>query len=168
LLEHVSHLPEPLTGNEQPLDKGCFMPAMSCVRKYSSTTICGLPLYSIAVGPDMEKGEVRGRARGVIAIGDVATGWLAISGVAKGIVAFGGLALGLVSFGGLSLGGLAVGGAALGGIALGGAAVGVVAIGGFAVGYYACGGEALGKFVLSVAKRSPEAVEFFKSWFPRP
>ncbi|QPK62484.1 hypothetical protein IVG45_16735 [Methylomonas sp. LL1] len=42
------------------------------------------------------------------------------------------------------------------------------AIGGGAVGYYACGGGVWGRYVLGVMERSPEAVAFFKPWFPWP
>jgi predicted RNase H-like HicB family nuclease len=147
------------------------------VRKRSATMICGLPLYDIAIGPNPETGEVRGRARGIVAIGDIATGWLALGGLAKGIVALGGLALGGIVFGGgaigvVGLGGFAVGllaalgGFAMGGIAGGGIAIGGVAVGGIAIGYYACGGAAVGKFVLSAAEQSPQALQFFKQWAP--
>jgi hypothetical protein len=133
------------------------------VRYRSAAAIGDFPLVSIALGPDPEKGEQRGHARGVVAIGDVATGLVAIGGVATGGVALGGLSVGLASVGGLALGVvLAVGGAAVGGTALGGAAVGRVAIGGGAVGEYACGGGALGKHVVSATRRDPEAEAFFR------
>jgi len=105
-----------------------------------------LPLVSIAIGPDFAKGEVRGHARGVLAIGDIATGWLAIGGLARGLVAVGGLATGLVSLGGLSVGLLALGGAAVGGVALGGAA--------------------FGKHVIAGWQKDPEAVRFFGQYVP--
>jgi hypothetical protein len=70
-----------------------------------------IPFYDVAVGPDLARGELRGHAKGVIAIGDLATGFLALGGLARGAIAIGGLAAGLVSFGGLSIGVLsAVGG----------------------------------------------------------
>jgi len=126
-------------------------------RRRSSATLFGLPLLDVAVGPDPERGEMRGHARGVIAIGDVATGIFALGGVA-----FGGVAIG-----GLAFGGLAFGGAAVGLVALGGAAVGGVAVGGGAAGYYyACGGGAVGEHVLSAARQDPEAVRFFGQWLP--
>jgi hypothetical protein len=132
------------------------------VRKTSEHVFLGLPLYSIALGPDLTKGELRGHARGVIAIGDTARGIVAFGGVALGIFAFGGLAFGLIAFGGLALGvALAVGGAAIGAVACGGGAVGLVAIGGAAVGYYAAGGAAYGRYVLDAMQRSPEAIELF-------
>ena len=52
------------------------------IRKRSTRTLFGLPLIDIAIGPDPEKGEIRGHAHGVIAIGDIAKGWIAIGSVA--------------------------------------------------------------------------------------
>ncbi|MFO1306726.1 MAG: hypothetical protein U1F54_23630 [Burkholderiales bacterium] len=137
------------------------LPLARSVRRRSSYEFLGMPLYSIALGPDLAKGEARGHARGVLAIGDLATGIVAIGGLAKGVVAVGGLAVGLVAIGGLAVGGLAVGGAALGFAALGGGAVGYVAVGGAAFGVYASGGAAFGEHVISAAARDPEAVRFF-------
>jgi len=133
------------------------------IRKRSDRLIFGVPLYDIACGPDLGRGEFVGRARGIVAIGDEALGVFALGGLARGLFAFGGLALGGFAFGGCSIGLLlAVGGAAVGGIAIGGAAVGVIAVGGAAVGYLAVGGGAFGRFVISAAERSPEAIEFFQ------
>lgn len=147
------------------------------IRRRSEATFLGLPVWEIACGPDPENNEVRGHARAVIAVGDIATGWLAIGGFARGIIAFGGCAIGGISIGGLSIGMLAaLGGCAIGTIALGGAAIGLLAFGGGAIGYvavgggafghYACGGGALGEHVISAAQRDPEAVKFFTQWFP--
>ena len=147
------------------------------IRKRSKTTLWGLPLVSVAMGPDPEHGELRGHARGIIAIGDIATGVVAVGGLARGVIAIGGLAVGVFALGGcalsllLAMGGLAVGvvamgGAAIGGIAVGGGAVGVVATGGLAVGYYATGGVAFGVHVISPVAQSPEAIEFFERFFP--
>jgi len=136
------------------------------IRKRSAKSFCGLALWDIAIGPDLEKNEIRGRAHGIIAIGDIAKGWLAIGGVATGGIAFGGVSVGLVSIGGLGIGLLALGGLAIGGIAIGGAAIGIVAIGGGALGYYAFGGGAFGKHTISAMQRSQEAIDFFSKWFP--
>jgi hypothetical protein len=114
------------------------------VRWSSSIRLSDLPLVVIAMGPDPARQEIRGHARGIIAIGDIATGVVAVGGVARGGVAIGGVAVGLVSVGGLGVGVLALGGLAVGGLALGGAAIGGVALGGLAVGYYAVGGVAFG------------------------
>jgi hypothetical protein len=133
------------------------------IRRRADWGIGDLPFYDIAFGADPERGELRGHARGVVAIGDLATGFLALGGLARGVVAFGGLAVGLFSFGGLSIGLLsAIGGLAIGGLALGGAAVGGTAIGGGAAGYYACGGGAVGAHVVDAMQRDPEAEAFFR------
>ncbi len=49
------------------------------IRRQSSRIVCGLPLWAIAIGPDLERGEMRGHARAIFALGDMATGWLAFS-----------------------------------------------------------------------------------------
>jgi hypothetical protein len=135
------------------------------VRRRAQFEIFGLPAYDIALGPDPEKGEMRGHAKGFLAIGDMATGVIAVGGLARGLLAFGGLAVGGLTFGGLSIGvGVAIGGLAIGGLALGGGAVGGVAIGGGAFGYYAAGGGAAGQYVVSADRRDPEAVEFFQRY----
>jgi hypothetical protein len=140
---------------------------MRGIRRRSSRTLFGLPLYDIALGPDPDTGAMRGHAKGIIAIGDMATGFLALGGLARGVVAAGGLAFGLLSFGGCAIGLLAaLGGAAIGGVAVGGAAAGVIAIGGGAVGHYACGGSAFGTYVISATERSPEAVDLFRPFLP--
>lgn len=134
------------------------------VRKRADWGIGNLPFWEIAVGPDLTRGEMRGHAKAVFAVGDVATGVVAVGGLARGVVALGGLALGILGFGGLSIGVLAaVGGLAIGSFAFGGGALGGVAIGGGAVGHYACGGGAAGDYVVTASRRDPEAVEFFRS-----
>lgn len=138
---------------------------MRGIRKRASWGIGDIPFYDIALGADPERGELRGHAKGVIAIGDLATGVLALGGIARGAFAIGGLAIGLVSVGGLSIGLLAaVGGLAIGGLALGGAAVGGVAVGGGAAGHYACGGGAVGTHVVDAVRRDPAAEEFFRQY----
>lgn len=135
------------------------------VRYRSAAAIGDFPLLAVSIGPDFERGEVRGHARGVIAIGDMATGVIALGGLARGLIALGGLAVGGVTIGGLSLGLLAaVGGMAVGGLAVGGGAVGRVAVGGGAYGRYACGGAAGGTYVISAQRRDPQAVEFFSRY----
>jgi hypothetical protein len=120
----------------------------------SKQKIFGLPVIDIALGPS--ENQRIGRARGFIAIGDVATGIVAIGGISRGFVAIGGVALGIFSVGGWAIGlvtaaaggaistGLAVGGAATGLVASGGLAIGLIAQGGLAVGQYARGGLAIG------------------------
>lgn len=114
------------------------------------------PLIAIAVGADPERGQMRGHARGVIALGDIATGIIAVGGVAWGGLVLGGLAIGVIPIGGFAMGGLV----------LGGAAIGAVAVGGLAVGYYALGGAAYGRYVFAAMHQDPEAVEFFQTFAP--
>jgi hypothetical protein len=132
------------------------------MRYRSAYEIWNLPLVAIAAGADLAKGEMRGHARGVIAIGDIATGVIAVGGLARGLIAIGGLAIGGVTFGGLSIGAIAAaGGLAIGSLAFGGGAVGGVAIGGGAAGYYACGGGAAGAYTVSAMRADLEAADFF-------
>jgi hypothetical protein len=135
------------------------------VRKRASWEILLLPAYDIAMGPDPARGEVRGHARGFIAIGDIATGVIAIGGLARGVLAIGGAAIGLVSLGGLSIGALlAAGGLAIGAAAFGGGAIGGMAVGGGAIGVYACGGGAVGEHTVSAMNVDPEAARFFAEY----
>ena len=97
----------------------------------SRRTLFGLPLIHINLG----QGGVHW-ARGVIAVGNLATGLLlAAGGLSTGLVSLGGVSLGLLALGGVAAGVLsALGGVALSfGLAVGGAAIG---------GAYAMGGAA--------------------------
>jgi hypothetical protein len=150
----------------------------------SRARLFGLPVIDIAFGPHGT--ETRGKARGIIAIGDTATGGLALGGIARGIVAVGAMAVGicaaggmavglLMASGGLAIGGIAVGGCAIGGIAVGGAAIGGIASGGGAAGIVAQGGGAFGHYVRDARGTRPAAAaEVFASlswllgsWPPR-
>src|SRR6266516_4825391 len=132
------------------------------IRRESPRKFFGLPLWAIAIGPDWERGEMRGHARGIFALGDMATDWFAFGGLARGLVAFGGLAIGLFAFGGAAIGVLV----AIGGAAIGGGAVGGIAIGGGACGYYALGGGAIGVHTISATHQDPAALDFFRQHFP--
>lgn len=90
----------------------------------------GLPLVHINIG-----GVIPRKAKGVVAIGDIAQGIIALGGISMGLVSVGGMSLGLVSIGGLAIGLI---------VALGGGALAPVACGGGAIGLVACGGDALG------------------------
>jgi hypothetical protein len=142
-------------------------------RYRSRATILGMPAIHIAIGP--KEGELQGKARGFVAIGDDAIGVLAIGGTARGAVAIGGLAVGGMAIGGMAVGaisalggaavalGLAVGGGAVGGIAKGGGAAGYVASGGGALGVYAEGGGAFGRHAVgkNAGASSSEAAQLF-------
>ncbi|MBN2878577.1 MAG: helix-turn-helix domain-containing protein [Clostridia bacterium] len=105
----------------------------------SGAEIMGVPVIHINIGPG------RRRAKGVIAIGNIATGVVAVGGLSVGVVAVGGFTIGIVAFGGLALGILALGGLAGGYIALGGVALGYMALGGVAYGTNAIGGAAIAR-----------------------
>ncbi len=109
----------------------------------SKTRICGIPLVHIHFG------FAKCRAKGIIAIGNVATGLVSFGFLSLGLISFGILAIGLFAFGSLALGLLfGAGGVATGCFAFGGVAIGVLSFGGLAVGYCAVGGMAVGQFAL--------------------
>ena len=135
-------------------------------RYRSNATLFGWPVIDVALGP--KDGQLRGHAKGIIAIGDIATGGIAIGGLPRGVVAVGGVPIGLFALGGVSLGLLgATGGLAIGGFAAGGGAIGVVANGGGALGVLAQGGGALGLFTRDARGIRPPGTDAFNalSWF---
>ncbi|MGC4071393.1 MAG: sigma-70 family RNA polymerase sigma factor [Nibricoccus sp.] len=111
-----------------------FPLALTNRRYQSRARFLGLPLISVAQGPDITRGERIGIARGWIAIGDVAFGGLmSIGGVGIAPISLAGLGLGVVSTGGVALGALALGGASFGYLSCGGLAFGwQLAVGGLA------------------------------------
>lgn len=101
------------------------------VRWRSKAGLFGWPLCEVALGPNVSRGERRGHARAVVALGNIADGVIAVGGISRGVVAIGGISCGLCSLGGVSLGLLAaVGGVAIAPLALGGVAAGLLASGG--------------------------------------
>jgi hypothetical protein len=98
----------------------------------------GLPVLHISVGGGQPDGRYRlGRARGIIALGDIAIGLVAVGGVAVGLLSVGGVALGLVALGAVAVGLPAVGGVAIGLLAVGAVAIGLTAVGVATVGMVA-------------------------------
>jgi hypothetical protein len=79
--------------------------------EYRSEQVWGdLPVVHVSVGGRQADGRYRlGRARGIIALGDVAMGLVAVGGVAIGLVAIGAVAMGLTAVGALTIGLVAVG-----------------------------------------------------------
>ena len=91
----------------------------------------GLPLVHVHIG-------IRPvRAKGVIAIGNIAQGVIAIGIVGMGVITFAVVGLGLF---------LAIGSIVMGGIALGSLAVGIIAMGALCVGVFTMGAVAVGQF----------------------
>jgi transcriptional regulator with XRE-family HTH domain len=104
----------------------------------SRRRLFGLPLVHINVGRGLY------RAKGIVAIGTVATGFVSIGALSLGIVSVGALSAGVLSFAAASLGLLAsIGGLAIGALAMGGLALGIVTLGGLSVGMFSVGGCAI-------------------------
>lgn len=119
----------------------------------SPITLFGLPLVHIHLGQGLY------RAKGIVAIGNLATGFVALGGISAGLFSFGGVSLGLLAIGGLAAGIAALGGVALGLIALGAVAIGCLAIGSAALGLWSVGAAALGSRVaIGVTAAAPLAI----------
>jgi RNA polymerase sigma factor (sigma-70 family) len=121
---------------------------VSSARRYcSSARLFGLPLVCVALGPDAERRESRGVAKGWVALGDVAVGPVAVGGVSVGVIALGGITVGVLPVGLLAFGFLAIGCTAVGVEAVGALAIGLhMAVGGCAIGY----GTAIGGMAIAV------------------
>ncbi|MDY6836789.1 MAG: hypothetical protein SWH78_02340 [Thermodesulfobacteriota bacterium] len=124
----------------------------------------GLPLvhYTRGICPETGKRIV---AKGVVAVGRLATGILAIGHASFGVIAIGQLGLGvLVGVGQASTGLAALGQVAIGAfLGLGQLATGYVAIGQVGIGGYVLAQIGLGEHVWSQRHADIEAVEFFRS-----
>ena len=106
----------------------------------SRATLFGLPLVHINVGR-----YGLHWARGIVAVGNVATGVAALGGLSAGLLSVGGVGVGAVALAGLGAGLIALGGMAAGALcAVGGAAFSFgLAVGGCAIGgAWAVGGAA--------------------------
>ena len=113
-----------------------------CFEYKSKRTLFGLPLIHINCGYGLRW------ARGILAVGNVATGLVALGGVSAGLLSLGGVALGLLlALGGVALGAIAIGAVAAGLLAWGGVALGWLSVGGVVKGVYAMGGVAAGSKV---------------------
>jgi hypothetical protein len=131
----------------------------------SNATWMGLPLIHYTSGKCPETGR-RICAKGVIAIGKVACGIVAIGHASIGIIAIGQLSFGLLfGLGQMTFGLIAIGQSAIGVVfGLGQLASGYIAIGQFAFGRYVLAQFGLGEYVLSVTRKDPQAIEFFKAF----
>ena len=107
------------------------MAARRRAREFRSEQVWGdLPVVHVSVGGRQADGRYRlGRARGIIALGDVATGLVAVGGVAIGLFSVGGVAIGLVALGGVAVGLVAVGLVAIGAVAIGLTVMGAITAG---------------------------------------
>ena len=150
----------------------------------SRATLFGLPLVHIKLA---RWGVCR--AKGILAIGNVATGVVALGGLSIGVVSIGGFSLGVAALGGGAVGALlAIGGLALslvlalggGAVSLcyalgGGAIAGQIAAGGGAIAPIAIGDGTFGRFTFpddlaglpGNAARFREAVQALFPYTPR-
>ncbi len=129
---------EPEQDNSNPYAIPFWIMRGSVYEYKSKRTLFGLPLIHIHLGHGMKK------AKGILAIGNIASGFLAIGLVARGILAFGAVALGLLGFGCFTFGLLlAVGAISIGTIAIGAVAVGIFTLGAVAIGVYSTGALAV-------------------------
>ena len=104
----------------------------------SKRTLFGLPLVHINTGWGVK------RAKGILAIGNIATGIFSIGLLSIGLFSLGVLALGLfLALGVFSVGALSLGSIAIGGFALGAIAIGYIAMGAVSIGVYATGALAV-------------------------
>lgn len=103
----------------------------------SKRTLFGLPLVHIHVGTGLY------RAKGILAIGNLACGVISLGILSMGLLSLGVFALGLLGLGAFAAGGISAGAISVGFFAFGGVALGIVAVGGVAVGVYAMGGVAV-------------------------
>ncbi len=148
----VSHLPcQRLPKNKGRLSFEKDSVMTRTIRYTSQLRLWGWPLLAVAQGPDASRNETRGYARGIIAMGDVATGVIAIGGLARGLIAVGGVAVGLVTVAGVGLGAFVIAGVALA----------QTAFGGVAIGQYAKGGAAIGPHVVSSKRVDDSAAVWF-------
>ena len=110
----------------------------------SKKKIKNIPLVHINFG----FGHGIKKAKGIIAIGDMARGVVALGMLSMGLFSMGILSLGLISIGVLTLGLLvSMGSISVGALAMGGVAIGLLAMGGVAVGLYSLGGVSVAKFI---------------------
>ena len=119
-----------------------FWTSRGSVFEYKSSRVMfGLPLVHINIGFGLRK------AKGILAIGNIATGFLSIGLFAKGLLSIGLLSIGLIGVGCLSLGLLlAVGALSIGTFSVGAIAFGILTLGAVSIGMYSVG-------ALSVASR---------------
>ncbi len=128
-----------LVGNEEEKKKE-VKPRTRVYEYVSKRKVFGLPLVHVHFGVGLY------RAKGIIAIGNIATGVISIGLLSVGIISLGLFALGLFTWACFSLGLLgALGAISIGAFAFGGVAIGVVSFGGLSIGLYSFGGCAIAK-----------------------
>lgn len=124
----------------------CPFPYRRGYEYISKHSLFGLPLVHVNIGYGSP--GYRKKAKGIVAIGNIAQGVIAIGGIAMGVFALGGISLGLLlAVGALSLGFVSVGAIAVGLMSIGALAIGYLTIGAVSIGTYSFGAAALGSRV---------------------
>lgn len=103
----------------------------------SKRTLFGLPLVHINLGRGFY------RAKGIIAIGNIAVGLISLGIISAGILSVGCISAGILVLAALGIGAFVFAAVAVGILAVGGVAAGLFAVGGFSVGIYSLGGCAI-------------------------
>jgi transcriptional regulator with XRE-family HTH domain len=115
-----------------------WLPQRRVYEYKSKETLYGLPVVHINIGFGNR------RAKGIVAIGNVAQGFVSIGLVSAGLVSIGLLSLGLIGFGVLALGLLlAIGTVSIGIFSIGAIAVGIFTLGAVSIGVYSIGALAV-------------------------
>ncbi|MDE5855582.1 MAG: helix-turn-helix domain-containing protein, partial [Anaeroplasmataceae bacterium] len=128
-----------LVGNQEA-KKEEVRPRNRVYEYVSKRKVFGLPLVHIHIGPGLY------RAKGIIAIGNIATGVISIGLLSIGVFTFGLLGFGLFTLACFSLGLLvSLGSISMGALAFGGVAVGLFSFGGLSIGLYSFGGCSIAK-----------------------
>ncbi|MCM1173514.1 MAG: helix-turn-helix domain-containing protein [Blautia sp.] len=107
----------------------------------SRKTVRGIPLVHVNFGVGLY------RAKGIFAVGNIASGVFALGFVSVGIVAFGLLSLGLLAFGSIAFGLVSIGTLAVGCIAFGAFTFGIFCMGALNFGQFCFGALSYGKQV---------------------
>ncbi len=109
----------------------------------SKARLWGLPVLHVNIGLGVY------RAKGIFALGNIATGFFTLGLLSVGLIAFGFLSLGILAFGDIALGLLSAAGVAIGLITFGGVSIGAfMSFGGLAIGQFAVGGAAFGRIAI--------------------
>lgn len=107
----------------------------------SKKTLKGIPLVHVNFGLGLY------RAKGIIAIGNIASGIFALGFLSAGIISIGLFAAGLIAIGNITAGFISMGSLAVGCISFGAISIGIFCAGALNIGQFCCGALSYGKQV---------------------
>lgn len=146
--------PDGPPGGGQTIINNYYHPSLWEYEYKSERTLWGLPLVHIHL-----KNNSLVRAKGIIAVGNVAVGLVSAGIFSVGVLSFGVLALGVLALGCLAAGVLSAGGIAAGVVAAGGFAFGWLGLGGIVYAVYGAGGVvAASQIALGGVAEAPLAI----------